>query len=298
MNYKILYEETLAQLNKLKTNYKKLQKENELLKERTIKGSTPSINGNAYEKIIYDVVKNTHVTYIDNTIPDTNQGSLLSKKENKFIQIDESKLGGSSAGIDLKCIYNKKNIGIEAKKHNTPDWMQCSLKYNLKNKKWEGSATCKIPPECRNIFNDLIKDINIYDGDVPPFINNKITHDEWKEIKKSTDKWNDIYIPIPSDIIKKLYSLKGCQYIQISDYGLYHLGNDICNFNVPEFIIEQQLRIRTKIHSSKNKNGFCSISVIAACQPIDIKKLEKSSYSLDSIDMLPPNLLYKKITDL
>jgi hypothetical protein len=92
--------------------------------------------------------------------------------------------------------------------------------------------------------------------------------------------------------------LKECQYIQISDYGLYHLGNDVCNFNVPEFIIEQQLRIRTKIHSSKNKNGFCSISVIASCQPIDIKKLDKSPYSLDSIDMLPPNLLYKKITDL
>ncbi len=190
----------------------------------------------------------------------------------------------------MKCVYNKENIGIEAKKHNTPDWMQCSLKYNLKNKLWEGSKSCRIPSECRNIFNDLIKDINIYNGEIPPFINNKITHDEWKEIKKSTDKWNDVYIPIPSDIIKKLYSLKGCQYIQISDYGLYHLGNDVCNFNVPEFIIEQQLRIRTKIHSSKNKNGFCSISVIASCQPVDIKKIEKSRYSLDCTEQLPSNL--------
>lgn len=275
MNYKILYEETLAQFNKLKINYKTLQKENELLKKHNSKGTTPSINGNAYEKIIYDVIKNT---YIDNT---------------KFIQIDENKLGGSSVGIDIKCTYNEKNIGIEAKKYKTPDWMQCSLKYDIKNKKWQGSTTCKIPPECRNIFNDLIKDINIYNGEIPPFINNKITHDEWKEIKKSTDKWNDVYIPIPSDIIKKLYSLKGCQYIQISDYGLYHLGNDICNFNVSEFIIDQQLRIRTKIHSSKNKNGFCSISVIASCQPIDIKKLEKSRYSLDSIDMLPVRLTIK-----
>lgn len=284
MNYKQLYEETLVQFNKLKTNYKRLKKENELLKKHNSKGAMPSISGNAYEKIIYDVIKNTHI------IPDTDQGSLLSNRGNRFIQIDESKLGGSSAGIDLKCIYNKENIGIEAKKHNTPDWMQCSLKYNVKNKIWEGSNACKIPSECRNIFTDLIKDINIYDGDVPPFINNKITHDEWKEIKKTTDKWNDIYIPIPSDIIKKLYSLKGCQYIQISDYGLYHLGNDICNFNVPEFIIDQQLRIRTKIHSSKDKNGFCSISVIASCQPIDIKKLEKSHYSLDCTEQLPLNL--------
>ncbi len=68
------------------------------------------------------------------------------------------------------------------------------------------------------------------------------------------------------------------------------MGNDVCNFNVSEFIIEQQLRIRTKIHSSKNKNGFCSISVIASCQPVDIKKIEKSRYSLDCTEQLPSNL--------
>jgi hypothetical protein len=67
----------------------------------------------------------------------------------------------------------------------------------------------------------------------------------------------------------------------------------ICNFNVPEFIIDQQLRIRTKVHSSKNKNGYCDISVIASCQPIDIKKLKKSSYSLDMIDNLPRVLNYR-----
>jgi len=53
MNYKQLYEETLVQFNKLKTNYKRLKKENELLKKHNSKGTTPSINGNAYDKIIY-----------------------------------------------------------------------------------------------------------------------------------------------------------------------------------------------------------------------------------------------------
>ncbi len=61
MNYKLLYEETLAQLNKLKTNYKILQKENELLKKHNSKGSAPAINGNAYEKIIYDVIKDRYM---------------------------------------------------------------------------------------------------------------------------------------------------------------------------------------------------------------------------------------------
>ena len=74
---------------------------------------------------------------------------------------------------------------------------------------------------------------------------------------------------------------------QVSEKGLYHLGNDICNFNVPEFICEQQLRIRTKIHNKKNKKGYCDLSVIVACQPKNIKDLVISNYSLDDETKLP-----------
>jgi len=67
---------------------------------------------------------------------------------------------------------------------------------------------------------------------------------------------NDQYIDIPSDIISRLYKAKLCNYIQISNgYGLYHLGDNVCNFDVPLFNIEQQIRIRTKIHTRKNKKG-------------------------------------------
>ena len=82
-----------------------------------------------------------------------------------------------------------------------------------------------------------------------------------------------MYIDCPDDTIKQLYSKKGCAYIQISDKGLYSLGNDICEFNVPEFICEQQLRIRTKIHTRKNNKGFCKLSVNIACLPKNIKNL-------------------------
>jgi len=97
----------------------------------------------------------------------------------------------------------------------------------------------------------------------------------------------------PNDNNKKLYSNKGCYYIQVSNKGLYHLGNDICNFNVPEFICEQHLRIRTKIHSKKDNNGFCRLSIIISCKPIKIKNLENSLFSLDNICKLPLNLLYE-----
>jgi hypothetical protein len=196
-----------------------------------------------------------------------------------------SELGGSSSRNDLCCI---NNIGIEIKKYNTPDWMQCSLKYT---DRWRGSDKCKIPKESRDIFDELLLNINLFGGKIPPFINEKITYEKWCEIKQESSTWNDVYINIPDTTITNLYKNKGCQYIQISEYGLYHLGCDIYNFDVPKFIVEQQIRIRIKVHSTKNKNGFCSLSVTAACQPKNIKNLTKSLYSLDDINKLPTSLM-------
>jgi len=60
----------------------------------------------------------------------------------------------------------------------------------------------------------------------------------------------------------------------------------ICNFDVPEFNCEQQLRVRTKIHTKKNNKGYCKLSVIVACQPKNIKLLKNSKYSLDAINLM------------
>jgi hypothetical protein len=70
------------------------------------------------------------------------------------------------------------------------------------------------------------------------------------------------------------------------------LGNNPCDFDIPLFNIEQQIRIRTKIHTKKNKNGYCKLSVTIACQPKNIKNLIPSKYSLDDINKLPPPLIY------
>lgn len=172
--------------------------------------------------------------------------------------------------------------------------MQCSIKYDINKKKWILSKS-KHNKECQNIFTNLINNIELYDNEIPPFMKNKITHKEWLMIKSKTNKWNDKYIDIPSNTIRELYSKKGCYYIQISNnYGLYHLGNDICNFNVPIFDIEQQLRIRTKIHKRENSSGFCELSVTVSCKPKNIKLLKNSNYSLDDINKLPINLIYYK----
>ena len=241
------------------------------------KGSQCSVEGNNYEKKIYNIIKYCNI----NNKPFNTQ--------------KEYELAGSSSKNDIECNFIiEKDIGIEVKKYNTPDWMQCSIVYNKESKSWEATKKGKNPNECRKMFNKLINEISLYDGEIPPFIEKSITHEDWIKIKTETKKWNDIYIDIPSDYISKLYQAKGCNYIQISNgYGLYHLGNDICNFDVPLFNIEQQIRIRTKIHTRKNKKGFCNLSVTVACQPKDITKLNKSNYSRDDENKLPASLIYK-----
>ena len=240
------------------------------------KGSQCSVSGNNYEKEIHNICKKCDINH------------------KPFNTQKDKELGGSSSKNDIECNFiEKNNIGIEIKKSKSPDWMQCSIKYNNKTKNWEATKKGKIPIRCRELFNKLINNINLYDGKIPPFIEKSITHEEWINIKKETNEWDDKYITIPSDTISRLYQEKGCNYIQISDgYGLYHLGKDICNFGVPLFNIEQQIRIRTKIHTRKNKKGFCNLSVTVACQPKNINKLTPSKYSLDNKDKLPPLLIY------
>lgn len=240
----------------------------------SLKGSNCSIYGKKYELDIYNIVNKCKIN------------------NNLFNEQNENDLGGCSSNNDIICKFNSINIPIEIKKINTPDWMQCSLKYDNINNKWIGSLKNKIPEMSKKIYENLISNLQLFNGQIPPFMLNDITYDEWLKVKKETNDFNDIYIDCPDNIIKNLYNEKGCMYIQISNKGLYHLGNDICNFNVPEFKCEQHLRIRIKIHTKKNNKGYCVLSVIVSCKPKNIKKIINSNYSLDNISKLPLNLIY------
>jgi len=271
-------ESLIKENEKLKEENEKLKEENEKLKEQlkkyeSKKGQNCSISGNNYEIAIHNIIK---FTYLNNKPFNTQK-------------IED--LGGSTSCNDLECNFNDNIIGIEVKQANTPDWMQCSLKRS--DNQWIGSEKGKIPEKARMEFNKFIQKLKLFDGKIPPFLEKKLTHKEWLDIKSASDKFHDIYIDIPDDTINKIYLAKNCQYIQISHYGLYRLADDVCNFNVPLFKIKQKLRVRIKIHQKKNKEGYCNMSVIASCLPYDISTLEPSLYSLDNIEKLPKNLKYK-----
>ena len=236
------------------------------------RGSGCSKSGNNYEKLVWNTIKN------------------LQYNNKPFNTQDEKDLAGSGNNNDIQCDFNNSKIGIECKSILTaPDYQQCTLKY--KNNIWrhEFSKHSKISKENAKIIHDIIGNNKLF-GDTPPCIKKNITQKEWNTIKNKTNRWNDIYIPInDSTTIRNLYKLKGNGYIQIGDYGLYHLGKDIYNFDVPEFLIKQQLRVRIKSHG-KRKDGSYKYSVTAACQPCPGNKLMKSPYSLDNIKKIPKNL--------
>lgn len=266
-------------------------KENDVKQETIVvsnkppKGSMCSINGRAYEELVWNICTQVQL-----------------KGSNKpFCSINKCDLGGCSKKNDLECDYiNSKDICIEIKKANTPDWMQLSIKPDEEDV-WRSEGNNKIPYKSKKLFESIIKKNNIFNGKIPPFFERKLTHEEWKKIKKDTSDFNDIYIDCPPDTISRLYRYKGCQYIQISEYGLYHLGEDVCNFGVPLFECNQHLRVRTKIHTTCIKQGinkgYISASVTVAAKPQNIKNLSKSNFTLDTLQKIPERLCIIKIED-
>lgn len=97
----------------------------------------------------------------------------------------------------------------------------------------------------------------LFNGKIPPFINNGL---KLKKISK-------IFILIVQMIQYYNYIMK--KVVNIFKYHikvyLYHLGNDICNFNVPIFICD--LEIKIKIHNRKK----CKLSIMIACKSKNIK---------------------------
>lgn len=238
-----------------------------------MKGSNCSKEGKKYESTVHQVTSRCII----------NGTNLL------FNTQTEQDLAGCRNDYDIVCnYYGYYNIPIEIKKSHAPDWTQCTLIFE--NNLWKVNPNSKLPTICQDVFNNFLyyNTTQIFNGKLPPFINQKIEHNEWKEMKKNTSDFKDMYFDCCSHTIKQLYARKGCYYIQISNKGLYHLGNDVCNFNVPEFICPQRFRLRTKIHSATKS----SYSVSLSCQPISIDELQPSPYSLDNIQQLPQNLVY------
>lgn len=237
----------------------------------TQKGSKAVANGKAYENDVLNVCR--RVRFMHSSVALT----------------VETTTAGSSAGIDVTIDHDGEKIGIECKRKFAAG-MQLSLQYDIENNRWRSGGKNKIPNDAKDLFEQGIGDTKIYNNKVPAFVNNNITHEEWVRAKKN---FGDQSIPCSSDLISKMYYAKGCSYIQVGTHGLFHTHKDICDFGVPYFECESTIRIRTKIHSRKNKQGFMMASVSASVVP-KIARIVRSIVSLDSFDNLPKNVVLVK----
>ena len=237
-------------------------------------GAGCSVSGKNYEIKIAKVCKTVRSPYME--IPFNTQ--------------PPESLGGCGADIDIKLNWRVEgDIGVEAKRP-TPDWMQMKLDKN-KEGVWVGVGAGKIPAASKMIFETIIGAVNLFGGKTPTFLERPLTHSEWTAIKKETPEFKDAYITCGDNTISQLYKAKGCQYIQVDGKGLYHTGEDTCDFGVPYFECPQRIRIRLKVHTRKNKKGNMCLSVMAAAQPVKLKDLKASGFSLDTAAKLPPSLV-------
>ena len=202
-----------------------------------------------------------------------------------------SPIAGSSHGVDVcgQCIAMQHNpLRIEAKStganSQNPDWGQISVK--CVNGRWSVPATSKSPEACKTVLANAFGKRVLWDGEDPLIEPRTI---EQLEIERASGKWKDIYITddVDPDSICKFYKGKGCEYIQIKGKGLYSLGTDSWGLGVPVFDCPGRVRVRVKTHKSCTTQGYASLSVTAALQPVDLKQLNNSPYTLDGSGCVP-----------
>jgi len=177
-------------------------------------------------------------------------------------------LGCRTGKTDIIIDYLGMKIGVEVKA-GLKYFSKCSLQYI--DHKWVLGKTGGFSP----LFEaEVPKDL--WNGEYPSNTN------DIQSLRKYT-----ISIPIRCTFVSDLYAHKGCQYIQIKNYGLYHLGEDICGFGVDRFEIPQELEFSMIGENGKFNPVVRPVIVNSSCT-------FKSRFSLDAVDKLPCNMLYDK----
>ena len=261
------------------------------LKQSSKSNATQS--GYAYEKVLHSTLK--HIFF----------QSPCSTDGVSFLADSLHAQGGSSPNPDIAFQYidkhgkvQKSNIEIKTRFDGT-DWGQFQMVhqdglYKPKHTQHQDSHSLWMAQKYAHVLNAHKKTIALQ---LPP---SNLTLDQWHEYKKKCqenaktqlngrDPTQDVYIPVCSDDILHYYSGKRNAYVQVNGYGLYHLGEDVCDFGVPRLALDDvDLRFRIKNHGSR-KDRTQVFSLTAALRIR--KKPKKSNMSLDDVQSFPKQLI-------
>lgn len=242
-------------------------------------GASSALRGKEYEVRVHRIIK-----------------SCILDGEPLTVQ-DEKNVGGSSSKRDLVCAGDN---GIEVKRNlSGADFIQLVVRWDSDSCTWKGPRRTRASHPLEIVEKYLViitkehEKKPLFYGMIPPLgINNRKEYIVWDKKysdkrKEDGKKGKDYTFDVDDTFIRVNYSIKGNSYIQIKDYGLYHLGNDVYNFGVPEFKPSKSwIRLRCKFHKG---NIPSSLTMSAKC-----KGLERSPYSLDDLSKLPPNLMVRE----
>lgn len=181
---------------------------------------------------------------------------------------------GAGEGIDVPFHFRGGSYGLESKTLNASEGGQ--RKFNLVNGVLELSDE-----ERTRIHKALLPpDFKLWEGRIPSFVKGDRTQETWN---KEAASFRDVYVNAENTSVANFYKKKGTHYIQIEGKGLYHTGEDPCNFGVPFFSCSTRLRIRCKRHK-----GSVPGTVMAALN-YNKNTLPKTPFCLAK-GPLPPSL--------
>lgn len=144
---------------------------------------------------------------------------------------------GATAGSDIRFVIGDTVYGIEIKDKKAFEGGQKRMV--------PGENGLIIPEEC--LHKECIGANIPFQGRIPSFLKGDKRPEQWASEKHL---FADEYISVDSKKVAEYYRRKGESYIQVEGKGLYHLGVDVLDCGVPEFVCETQLRIRCKCHKS------------------------------------------------
>jgi hypothetical protein len=196
----------------------------------------------------------------------------LLKLKHKGLPIEVLGCAGASKGTDVRFRIGIQNYALEVKTKGAFEAGQTKFKVI--------NGALSLPNEC--LLTTLIPGYIPFGGLIPPFLERRMTKDEWIAVKHLYP--NEYTIMNSLDLVARYYNTQGSSYIQIEGYGLYKTSeDDPLELGVPIISCKAKVRVRCKEHASSplSMSVNCSINY-------DKRSLVRSPYCL--LSRLPPNL--------
>jgi hypothetical protein len=144
---------------------------------------------------------------------------------------------GATSESDIRFTLQAIEYGIEVKDKKAFEGGQKRM--------IPGDTGLFIPEDC--LHKECLSTYIPFQGRIPSFLKGDKRPEQWLAEKHL---FADEYISVDSKKVAEYYRRKGESYIQVEGKGLYHLGQDVLAWGVPEFVCETLLRIRCKCHKS------------------------------------------------